>query len=334
MGIVSYALKGNLNNFLKKLDQISKEKQINKIKLFNKFMISFIKYGFGYSDFLNYELYLKKQNEIKEYASIKDQDKFYEIVSPSEYKTFFTIKPQFLKNFQKYIDRDFFYQGSKEELEHFLKKNKEFMIKPVDGLGGRGVDKLYSKDIQDLDAFYQELQDNNLFLEEYVIQHPKLNEFASNSVNTIRILTFNYQDHSEVLFATLRIGNGASVDNFHQGGMAVLIDLNTGELIGDAIDKNLNHYEKHPTSKIKFAGFKIPNWEIVKKTVLEASKVNEHIHVVGWDVAVTKEGCTLIEGNRRPGFDIVQVTSRRGRKDLMRHVLEEINKQEHTHYKI
>ncbi len=335
MGIISYALKGNLGNFLKKLDKVSEETKMSKLKLFNKFLKCFMMQGFGYSDYLNYELYLKTKKEIKEYASIKDQDKFYEIVSPSRYKTFFTIKPEFLKNFKDYVARDFFYEGTIVELKTFLDNNPEFMIKPIDGLGGRGVDKMFAKQVTDVEAFFTELKENRLFLEGYVIQHPDLMAFCQESVNTIRILTFNYKEHSEVLFATLRVGNGnAAVDNFHKGGMALLIDLETGKLVGEAVDKDLNRYSVHPKSKIKFEGFKIPNWDIVKKTVLEASKVNSHIHVVGWDVAVTEDGCTLIEGNRRPGFDIVQVTSGFGRKDLMRKVLEKINEEEHTDYKI
>ena len=35
------------------------------------------------------------------------QDKFYEIVSPSQYKKRYTIKPDFLADFKKYTKRDF-----------------------------------------------------------------------------------------------------------------------------------------------------------------------------------------------------------------------------------
>lgn len=335
MSIISYALKGNLKRFSKNLENISLKTNKSKWYLFNKFLKCFLLTGSGYSDYLNYELYNKTTKEIKNYASIKDQDKFYEIVSPSKYKTFFTIKPNFLKNFANYISRDFFYKGTIEELKTFLKKNTSFMIKPVDGLGGTGVDRLYSKDIQDIKSFYQKLETENLFLEGYVIQHNQLNKLCSSSVNTIRIITFNYEEYSKILFAVLRVGNGtASVDNFHKGGMGILVDLDTGKLVGNATDKNLKHYDKHPQTNIKFDGFQIPNWDIIKKTVLEASKVNKHIHVVGWDVAVTFEGCTFIEGNRRPGFDIVQVVCNSGKKNLMQEVLDYINEKEGTNYKI
>lgn len=335
MSLIKYAMKGSLTNFWKKLDKISKETNKSKIVLFNKFLSCFLKIGSGYSDFLNYELYNKTNKEIKEYVTIKDQDRFYEIVSPSSYKTFFTVKPNFLKNFQKYITRDFFYNGNLEELKEFLKNNKEFMIKPIDGLGGSGVDKMLKKDIKNVEEFYQKLKNENLFLEGYVLQHPEMNKLCSSSVNTIRIMTFGYNGESEILFAALRVGNGEyAVDNFHKGGMGVLIDLETGKLIGNAFDKDLNEFESHPMTKTKFDGFQIPNWDIVKKTVKEAALVNNNIHVVGWDVAITEDGCTFIEGNRRPGFDLVQVLSKRGRKDIMRKCLDKINEVEKTNYKI
>ena len=114
-------------------------------------------------------MYNKNKKEILEYASIKDQDKFYEIVSPSKYKTFFTIKTNFLRNFKQYINRDFFDQGSLEELKKFLKKHEYFMMKPYDGLGGAGIEKLYTKDIKNIEEFYEKLKREHLFLEEYVV---------------------------------------------------------------------------------------------------------------------------------------------------------------------
>lgn len=335
MSIVSYALKGNLKKFNQKINELAEKENRNSFRLKLNFLNCFRLIGCGYSDYLNYELYNKTKKEILEYASIKDQDKFYEIVSPSKYKTFFTIKTNFLRNFKKYINRDFFDQGSLEELKKFLKKHEYFMIKPYDGLGGSGIEKLYTKDIKNIEEFYEKLKNNHLFLEEYVEQHPKINAICDNSVNTIRIMTFSYNGKSEILFAGMRFGNGReSVDNFHKGGMACLVDLNTGKLTGKAFNKNLEYFESHPKSHIKFDGFEIPNWDKIKKMVLEAALVNKEIHVVGWDVAVTKDGATFIEGNRRPGFDLVQVLSKKGRKDIMRHCLAKINEVEHTNYKI
>lgn len=335
MSLIEYAKAGNLKRFKDNLKVISKKENKSCFYLFNHFLISFIRIGCGYSDYLNYELYNKTFKEIDEYVTIKHQDKFYELVSPAKYKTFFTIKPNFLNNFKDYINRSFYAGGSKDELEQFIKNNDSFMVKPYDGLGGKGVYKEYSKNIKSIDEFYDYLKENHLFIEEYVKQNKEINKLCKESVNTIRIMTFSYNGKSEIVYAAMRIGNGINnVDNFHQGGMGCKIDLDKGVLIGDAIDKDLNHYDVHPVSKVKFDGFVIPNWEEAKKLVLSASLVNNNIHMVGWDVAITDEGATLIEGNRRPGFDLIQVLSKRGRKDIMRHCLDIINKEEGTNYKI
>ena len=335
MSIISYALKGNLKRFDNKLKTISKNENMSLMSLRFKFLRTFVMLGSGYSDFLNYELYKKNKKEILEYASIKDQDKFYEIVSPYKDREMFSIKPLFLKNFKKYIGREYFDGGTKDELKEFLKKNKYFMQKPKNGLGGGGVCKVFSKDIDDIDAYYDKILEEGLFLEEYVSQNSKINEICSKSVNTIRIMTFGYDGKSEILFASMRFGDGEhDVDNFHQGGMGVLVDIDSGKLVGSAINKDLDVFDKHPFSGVKFDGFQIPNWDYIKKMVLDAAKVSDKIHVVGWDVAVTEEGAVLIEGNRRPGFDLPQVVSKRGRKDIMRTCLDKINEQEGTNYKI
>ena len=59
--------------------------------------------------------------------------------------------------------------------------------------------------------------------------------------------------------------------------------------------------------------------------VLDASLRSDKILVVGWDVAISDKGPIIIEGNRRPGFDLVQVLSG-GRMDIVKDVLNCVKK--------
>jgi len=316
----------NYKGFLEKLKVIANKEGKIYLFLIVDYLFLLIFRGFVFNDYLNYELYNKGIKARKEYVSVKDQDKFYELISPSLYKEKFSNKALFMKVFKNYVKRDFITKNSTlNDLVKFLNNKEEIIVKPSDGLGGANVSKIKTKNIKNIDLFYNDLVKNNYLVEEVVKQHKSLAEFAKTSVNTIRIMTFNNSDNPKVLFATLRVGNGKShVDNFHQGGMAGLVNIETGILTSDAVDKNLNRYKYHPLSKKAFKGYKIPYFEEAKHLVLEASKVVPEIKVVGWDVAITPDGPVIIEGNRRAGFDIVQVVSGIGRKDIIREVKKEL----------
>lgn len=58
--------------------------------------------------------------------------------------------------------------------------------------------------------------------------------------------------------------------------------------------------------------------------VLEAALINDKVNIVGWDVAISKNGPLIIEGNRGPGFDLVQVLLKKGTKYMLDDLLESV----------
>ena len=326
MAFYSYIFSANYSRYFDNLKKVAKKENKNFTKLVFDTGYCVFRYGFCLSDYLNYKLYNKDGQERKKYVSTKTENKFYETVSPSAYKKRYTVKPDFLADFKKYTKRDFLVpkEDNYQDFEKFLDSHEVFMSKPYDGLGGADVKKEYTKDIKDRKEYFNNAIKNRLFLEELVIQHPEMNKLCDKSVNTMRIMTFNNNGISEIIWMGLRVGNGINaIDNFHAKGMAVNIDMKTGKLSGNAIDKDLNEYVEHPVSHIKFDGFQIPCFEEAKKMVLEASLESDKILVVGWDVAISDKGPVIIEGNRRPGFDIVQVLSG-GKMDMVQDVLSKI----------
>ena len=328
MAFYSYIFSANYKRYLNNLKNVAKKENINYFKLILDTGYCVFRYGFALSDYLNYQLYNKKRAERKKYVSTKTENKFYEIVSPSAYKKRYTVKPNFLQEFKEYTKRDFIVpkEDNFEEFNKFLDNHKVFMSKPYDGLGGADVKKEYTKDIADRKEYFDNAINNRIFLEEVVIQHPEMNKLCSKSVNTMRIMTFNNYGTPRIIWMGLRVGNGVnSIDNFHAKGMGVNIDINTGKLIGNGIDKDLNEFIEHPVTHVKFDGFQIPCFDEAKEMVLKASLESDKILVVGWDVAISEKGPVIIEGNRRPGFDLVQVLSG-GRMDIINDVLADVKK--------
>jgi hypothetical protein len=104
----------------------------------------------------------------------------------------------------------------------------------------------------------------------------------------------------------------APVDNFSQGGLCSLVDLETGRISAartqDAKAPNFRNLVNHPETGSPIEGVVVPRWEEAKQLVLQVSEMFPDLHVIGWDVAITEAGVRLIEGNvGTPGFTMIQM---------------------------
>lgn len=324
MGFFSVAAGANYKRYFKKLRIVAKKEH-----RFYPFLLAdtawcVARYGMALTDYLNFKLYNRTTKERKEYFGAMREEKFYDKVSPPAYKKRFTIKPTFIREFSKYTKREITVPGqdSFEDFCGFLDRHPEFMSKPYDGSGGASVKKEKAEDITDRKAYYDYAVENRIFLEELVKQHPDMNVLCPASVNTIRAMTYNDHGTPVLLWIGLRVGNGVNpVDNFHAQGMGVKIDMETGKLIGNGIDKDNQEFTNHPTTGVTFDGFQLPCFEEAKQMVLEACLEDSNICMIGWDIALSDKGPLIIEANRWPGFDLVQVLEDRGRMDIVRDVL-------------
>lgn len=326
MGLLSFALEGNYKRFYDDLKELSPRAGKPAWLMFLDCAAMVPLLGSGLQDYLNFRFYEKSFRERKTYATIGYMDKANKELEEVLYSPFIAVKGNFHKNYAKYTHREHFnaVEGTFEEMEDFLSRHEVFVVKPQVGLGGNDVTKMKRDRIGDHKAFFENLREQKAILEQLIVQDPRWAALSPDSVNTIRIMTVAVDGKSEIIFACARVGNGSSItDNFSHGGMGVLVDRERGVLTGSGVDKKLN---ESPTSVtgLPFDGFPIPYWKEIQDMVLEAALVDERVHMVGWDVAITPEGPLLIEGNRSPGFDVVQVVLRSGAKYMVEDALKKI----------
>lgn len=326
MGALQFAKNGNYKRFYENLKKIGKEEHKIPFLMFIDCGLSMIFTGSGLSDYLNYKFYKKSWKERKTYATIGYQANFYKIAGLDPDKVL-NNKINFLKNYPELTKRDYFcYDDGIENLEKFLKKHKNFVIKPINGLGGSGVKKMSTSEIDDINKFYDSLKEKSMFLEELIVQDETWGKISPKSINTIRVMTSNVDGEIEIFCMIARIGNCINLqDNFHQGGVGVFIDTENEVLKGNAINKDMQEFKTHPLTNIKFDGYRIPYFkEIVKQAKDAASKFDKTI-VIGWDIAITKNGPLIIEGNNGPGFDLPQVVLNKGTKYMLENIKNKIN---------
>ena len=324
MGLLDYARSANYKRFYGDLKEISKRVHKPAWLMFVDAGICFIKYRSGLQDYLNFKFYEKSAAERRTYVTTGDEYYAYQVLCPLEYAEFFSDKVNFHKNFAKYARREYCSpEDGLEAFEAFCERHPSFVKKPRYGLGGGGVVKVDAADIADKQAFLDEMRENGEFVEELVVQDERWSAL-SPSTNTLRVMTFANNDQSRLVLAVARVGSGATImDNFHQGGMGVLVDTERGCLVGNGFDKKVNESPVSPTGVV-FDGYPIPYWDEVVEMVCEAALVNQGVKLIGWDVALAKDGPLLIEANRGPGWDVTQVPAQHGQKDLLNEMLREV----------
>ena len=95
-------------------------------------------------------------------------------------------------------------------------------------------------------------------VEEFIVQHPDISRIYPLSVNTLRLVTISRGGKVRLVFSSMRIGNGKRVDNLNSGGMAVLVDEETGKICTPGADKDGKAYFQHPMTGVDLIGCEIP----------------------------------------------------------------------------
>ena len=113
--------------------------------------------------------------------------------------------------------------------------------------------------------------------------------------------------------AVLRMARNptAAVDNFHAGGVAASVDIATGKLgkaTGGAWGATAGGwFDRHPTTGVRIEGRELPFWRESVELVRRAHRLafSDQV-VIGWDVAILRDGPCLVEANKGPDLDIIQ----------------------------
>ena len=311
----------NYKKMFERVDIVKEKCDKSKFGIFLDMVWCGIRYGAGYVDYDVIGFYKLNSYQRSTMLTRGINNKFVKELNEKEYWHLFNNKNEFNEMFKEYLKRDYIYPISdrKEETIEWLKKHEVFFAKPNDGQCGKNIEKIATADWNDdFEKLYLHLVENKLeLLEEPVIQCDEMNKLNPSSVNTIRMVSVMNKSGDVTILATFsRIGNGKCVDNFNSGGMTAKIDVETGKIVEDAVNKEGKLFETHPITGTKIKGFQIPYWNEAKEMVKKAAKLSPHVRYIGWDVGMSVNGPVLIEGNQFPGHDIYQVAEKIGENDI------------------
>jgi hypothetical protein len=227
---------------------------------------------------------------------------------------------------------------TRQELRDFLFSlpSGRYVVKPLDGGHGwdvsafdieNGLIRDLSGTAIDREQFYRKVEESGhdsagYLFQEFARPHRGLMPIMPGpGLGTLRIVTFLMGERSvEIPFAVVKIPVGNSVtDNFaagYSGNWVCPVDVSTG-CLGNAVGKRkgvpiFSEIERRDDTGACFQGIKVPLWDEVKATVTRAALVFSDLRTLGWDVAVTNDGPSLLETNWDWGENIIEVALNRG----------------------
>ena len=166
-----------------------------------------------------------------------------------------------------------------------------------------------------LDELYETLRDlsqswHPVILQPRATNHQELQALSGRGLSTVRVVTMrDTSGRIEVAVACFRMAVGSlAVDNFAIGGLASPVQLDDGRLGAAVFKLRPGIFVAHPDSGETILGRTLPHWPEVKRIAVAAHEEFKTLPSIGWDIAITKEGPVVVEGNSQWGTDGVQMS--------------------------
>ena len=204
---------------------------------------------------------------------------------------------------------------SEESFRAFINELGRVIIKPADGYNGNDIYILNASDGEEaMRRAYESFSSHKYTVEEVLEQDGLMHEINPGTCNTMRVNVINNNGSFEIQNAILRSGQGDKpVDNICAGGVVSWVDVETGIVASPFCDLMGKRVLQHPLTGTIIIGKKIPSWDKVKATAIEAAEKISRVKYTSWDIAVIRNGdVAIVEGNTYGNFNIQQVIGESG----------------------
>ena len=147
----------------------------------------------------------------------------------------------------------------------------------------------------------------SVIVEELLEDMSTVPPFNCEILSVIRCTTVLTKDGIEFLYPAFRttgsvVRDEKGVDYEKTETFFCAIDVENGKIISKGYNYFGNAVKKHPCSGLLFEGTQLPEWDKLLEMLTEAALELPTLRYVGWDVAYSKNGWCIIEGNTNGEF--------------------------------
>ena len=339
---------------IKELTPVSKLYNCSKISLVVDALWCYLKYGATPNEYLAWEFYKVSKRERKQFFTARDSEKYYPLFNDKSLAHIFNNKEETNTYFSKYISRKWLYtpNASDQEINNFIKNNNKIIVKPNNLYQGKGVHIYNGESIEQLKsqkclleefiiqhpliASFNTSSVNTIRVYTLSCKDDKNLHNTPDNPNKLNAETNNRSDRelhlsinqsfpyieriADTIFlsSAIRIGGkNAVIDNYHSGGVAYPIDIQSGIICGPGTDIKGNKYIFHPASQMQITGVTIPNWSELKKFICNLDSEIKDARMIAWDIAILENGFELLEANFGGNSGMMQAPRKIGLKQII-----------------
>ena len=288
-------------------------------KLYHEILFARFMYGIAVREYFVYVFEKLSHEGRKTFVTRSNKYPYYRMLNDQNYTPYFNMKTETYRKFKAFYGREVLCIYDKSDLEKFrafVQRHPKFIYKPADDYGGHGVEIYDSSEYDSLETLFNLIIFNGFcVVEELIVQAEEIARLHPQSVNTMRVVAYlSPSGETTIQWCFLRMGMGGShTDNMSSGGLAAMVDPETGIIYSTGRDWKGDQHIFHPDTGIQLVGYQIPQWQQLKSLVSDLSKVMPQVRLVGWDLAYTPKGWVFVEGNARPQCVSAQITEYNGK---------------------
>ncbi len=220
-------------------------------------------------------------------------------------------------------------QGHIAELKDFLADKQQFVVKPAQGSGGKGILVIVGRKGDDYvkpngkTITHEELcrhvsntlsglhslggKPDTALIEDLIHFTDEFEKFTYEGVPDIRVIVF--KGYPIMAMTRLSTSSSDGKANLHQGAVGVGIDMATGKALR-AVQKG-RPVTHHPDTHAELSRLTVPHWEELLLLAAHGYEVSK-LGYLGVDIVLDRHrGPMLLELNARPGLAI-QVANGQG----------------------
>lgn len=312
---------GKLWRFLR---HASGESRHSRIWLLADAVVSTFRYNISLLDYFYFRYYVKSSQERRLWAGTGCLYEFQLRMNPRGSREVLEDKIRFLGSYTSFFRRMTFPRealacdaaGGARLLGN---PSGRVVLKYSRGQAGAEVEVVSTGDFTPASLLVYMKSKGYDLAEEYVVQHDDLMAISPSGLNTVRIITMLRNGEVGFLGARLRISVNSPVDNMAAGNLAAPVDMTTGVVTGPGICSDITRPPAflHPVTGMTIPGFIVPFWKESVELAVTAARHLPGNRSVGWDIAITKEGPELIEGNHNWCKLLWQLPVNQGLKPLL-----------------